>query len=95
MKLSDMEMAKRIAQEVDALGGRAYFVGGYVRDLIIGDAGKDIDIEIHGLTPDAALLTVISKIPATVFNAAVAIRAAPLLAMALKKALKASKLLEG
>ena len=34
MKLSDMEMAKRIAQEVDALGGRAYFVGGYVRDLI-------------------------------------------------------------
>lgn len=52
MKLSDMEMAKRIAQEVDALGGRAYFVGGYVRDLIIGDAGKDIDIEIHGLTPD-------------------------------------------
>lgn len=48
---------------------------------------------IHGLTPDAALVTVISKIPATVFNAAVAIIAAPFLAMVLKKALKASGML--
>lgn len=51
MKLSDMEMAKRIAEATDALGGVAYFVGGYVRDLVMGDVGKDIDIEIHGLTP--------------------------------------------
>ena len=49
---------------------------------------------IKGLTPAAALTSVISKIPATTFNAAVAIVAAPLLAMSLKKALKASKLLE-
>lgn len=53
MKLSDMEMAKRIAEAVDSLGGQVYFVGGYVRDLLMGDAGKDIDIEIHGLTPTA------------------------------------------
>lgn len=43
---------------------------------------------IQGLTPDAALLAVISKLPATVFNAAVAVAAAPVLAMALKKALR-------
>ena len=52
MRLTDMEMAKKIAEGADALGGCAYFVGGYVRDLILGDVGKDIDIEVHGLTPD-------------------------------------------
>ena len=40
-----------------------------------------------GLTPDAALLSVIGKLPATTFNAVVAIIFAPLLALALKKAL--------
>ena len=52
MRLTDMEMAKKIAEGADTLGGCAYFVGGYVRDLILGDVGKDIDIEVHGLTPD-------------------------------------------
>lgn len=52
MYLSDMEMAKRIAEAVDKCGGCAYFVGGYVRDLIQNNPGKDIDIEIHGITPD-------------------------------------------
>ena len=52
MQISDMEMAKRLAKAIDELGGCAYFVGGYVRDLIMGDVGKDIDIEVHGLTPD-------------------------------------------
>ena len=50
---------------------------------------------LHGLTPDAAMATVVAKLLPTAFNAAVAIVAAPLLAIALKKALKASKLLEG
>jgi tRNA nucleotidyltransferase (CCA-adding enzyme) len=31
-------------------GGTAYYVGGYVRDKIIGREHKDIDIEVHGLT---------------------------------------------
>lgn len=48
----NMEMARRIAEAVDGAGGVAYFVGGYVRDLLMGEAGKDIDVEIHGLTPD-------------------------------------------
>lgn len=53
MRLNDMDMAKRLAEAVDAAGGCAYFVGGYVRDLLRGDPGKDIDIEIHGISPGA------------------------------------------
>lgn len=45
-----------------------------------------------GLTPDAALLSVIGKLPATTFNAVVAIIFAPLLALALKKALSKNHL---
>ena len=52
MRLTDMEMARKIAEAARDMGGCAYFVGGYVRDLILGDAGKDLDIEVHGLTPD-------------------------------------------
>ena len=52
MPYTDMEMAKMIAKGAEGLGGCAYFVGGYVRDMIQGDEGKDIDIEVHGLTPD-------------------------------------------
>lgn len=42
---------------------------------------------LHSLTPTAAWVTVVSKLPATAFNAAVAIIAAPLLAVAIRKAL--------
>lgn len=42
---------------------------------------------IHGLTHEAAMITVIGKLPATAFNAVVAIVFAPLLAMAISKAL--------
>ena len=45
-----------------------------------------------GLTADAAWVTVISKLPATTFNAVVAILAAPVLAVALRKALTRSHL---
>lgn len=43
---------------------------------------------IKGLTPDAALAAAIAKLPATTFNAVVAIVAAPLLATAISKALE-------
>lgn len=46
----DKLTAERIAGEVAAHGGRAYYVGGYVRDLISGRENKDIDIEIHGIS---------------------------------------------
>ena len=43
---------------------------------------------MHGLTPDAAMLNVIGKLLPTGFNAAVAIIAAPLLAVTIRKALE-------
>lgn len=47
---------------------------------------------LHGLTPDAAWLTIMSKLPATTFNAAVAIIFAPVLAVAIRTALKKAHL---
>ena len=52
MRYTDMDMAKKIAESVAELGGTAYFVGGYVRDLISGTQGKDIDVEVHGVSPE-------------------------------------------
>lgn len=49
----DLEMAHCLADAVRRAGGRAYFVGGFVRDAVLGQENKDIDIEIHGLTPRA------------------------------------------
>ncbi len=43
---------------------------------------------LKGLTPDAALATVIAKLPATTFNAVVAVIFAPILAIAIRKALE-------
>ncbi len=50
--MTDPEMAREIALRVKAAGGTAYFVGGYVRDLLLGRENKDIDIEVHGIMPN-------------------------------------------
>ena len=50
--MNDLEMAREIALRVRSAGGCAYYVGGYVRDLLLGRENKDIDIEIHGITPE-------------------------------------------
>lgn len=50
MNLSSREMAEAIARKALGLGARTYFVGGYVRDIIIGRENKDVDIEVHGIT---------------------------------------------
>ena len=47
----ELEMAGRIAEMAAERGGRAWFVGGYVRDALWGRENKDIDMEVHGLTP--------------------------------------------
>ena len=47
----NLKMARDIAEAVEKLSGRAYFVGGYVRDALRGAENKDIDIEIHGIAP--------------------------------------------
>jgi len=46
-------MARRIAAAVAEAGGRTYYVGGCVRDLLLGRENKDIDIEVHGVTVPA------------------------------------------
>ncbi|MCQ2451540.1 MAG: HD domain-containing protein [Oscillospiraceae bacterium] len=51
-RLSNLQMAQRLARAAEQIGGRAYFVGGYVRDTLLGKENKDIDIEVHGLTPN-------------------------------------------
>lgn len=49
--LDDYELAILIANKVKELGGKVYFVGGYVRDKLLGINNKDIDIEVHCITP--------------------------------------------
>ena len=49
-------------------------------------------ILMKGLTHEAALVSVVTKLPATVFNAALAVILAPILAVAIRKALEQSHL---
>ena len=50
MNSRNLTISQRIAQEVHDSGGRVFYVGGCVRDKILGRSSKDIDIEIHGIT---------------------------------------------
>lgn len=51
-------MARRIAAAVAQAGGRTYYVGGFVRDRLMGLENKDIDIEVHGV-PVSALAAIL------------------------------------
>ena len=46
----DVCLARRLAEKVDRAGGTAYFVGGCVRDALLGRENKDLDLEIHGVS---------------------------------------------
>ena len=50
---------RRIVRLVRQAGGRAWLVGGSVRDLVLGGQPQDLDIEVFGLAPGTlhALLT--------------------------------------
>lgn len=48
----DLALSKRIAQAIADAGGRAYYVGGFVRDGLMDVDCKDIDLEVYGLTPN-------------------------------------------
>ncbi len=50
--MKEERLAKRIAEAVRASGGRVFYVGGYVRDKLLGIENKDIDIEVHGVLPE-------------------------------------------
>ena len=49
--IKDRQMAMEVARLVKEKGGRSFYVGGLVRDAILGRENKDIDIEIHGISP--------------------------------------------
>jgi tRNA nucleotidyltransferase (CCA-adding enzyme) len=42
----------QVAERVRAAGGRALVVGGWVRDQLLGQPSKDVDLEVYGLDPD-------------------------------------------
>lgn len=50
-----------LARAAREAGGRAYLVGGAVRDRLLGLAGKDSDVEIHGLDAE-----VVERLAATI-----------------------------
>lgn len=52
MTENNRDLARTIAEKVKDAGGRAYFVGGCVRDTLLGIENKDVDIEVHGLAPE-------------------------------------------
>ena len=45
------QMAYKIAETVAEKNGRSYYVGGYVRDALLYIDNKDIDMEVHGISP--------------------------------------------
>ncbi len=42
----------KIAKIVKEKGGRTYYVGGFVRDKLMRIENKDVDIEVHGISPE-------------------------------------------
>ncbi|KAA0256787.1 MAG: hypothetical protein EDM79_20170, partial [Chloroflexi bacterium] len=46
-------LVRRIAEACAASGGRAWVVGGSVRDALLGSPLKDWDLEAHGLSAEA------------------------------------------
>jgi len=46
------KVALKIAHDVHTEGGRAHYVGGCVRDVLLGMTPKDVDIEVFGLEPE-------------------------------------------
>ena len=57
----DKTIIEELASRVEELGGRAYMVGGAVRDEIMKRPIKDVDIEVHGIS-GAILETVLKEL---------------------------------
>ncbi len=49
---TEVEFAIKIAQAVREAGGRALFIGGWVRDQLRGHPSQDIDLEVYGLSAE-------------------------------------------
>ena len=50
----------RIAEEIRTAGGRAFLVGGWVRDALLGKPCRDYDIEVYDMGQDS-LVSILSK----------------------------------
>ena len=59
--MTDFQLASSIAARAREAGGRALFVGGWVRDRLLGRNSKDIDLEIYGIEA-ARLLALLEEI---------------------------------
>ena len=53
--MNEFQLASQIAERAREAGGRALFVGGWVRDRLLGRDSKDIDLEIYGIEADRLL----------------------------------------
>ena len=61
---SELDLAMQVVHAVHAAGGRALFVGGWVRDRLLSRKSRDIDIEVYGLNSEAirSLLTSFGRV---------------------------------
>ena len=55
VKNNEFEILKKIAQDFYSCGGNMYYVGGFVRDKMLGIDNKDIDIEIHDIDYNSSI----------------------------------------
>lgn len=58
--MDDAKLVYEIAKRVKSNGGNTYYVGGCVRDSLLGVESKDIDIEVHEIEP-AVLRDILSE----------------------------------
>ena len=58
--LKEKDLVMNVAKDVNSIGGTLYLVGGYVRDLLLNKDSKDIDVEVHGISPNQ-FKTILSK----------------------------------
>ena len=58
--MRETETALAIARAAAERGGRAYYVGGWVRDAMLGKSCRDYDIEVYDMAQDA-LVPLLSK----------------------------------
>ena len=50
--MTEFDLASSIAERAREAGGRALFVGGWVRDRLLGRDSTDIDLEVYGIEAD-------------------------------------------
>lgn len=50
--MTDHRLAAAVADRVHEAGGRALYVGGWVRDRLLGRESNDIDVEVYGIATD-------------------------------------------